>query len=163
MKRPSKIKIVSAKKAWLMLPNFSAITLFGIVYCKTKKMADEINKTDKIDSKLESHETIHVRQAESTKDSWVVYYLKYIWQWILNFPLIFVNLYAPYKFMPFELEAYANQDNWDYCLGKCEYWKKYNTLTLKQKKQFAKEYYSYPIKPYFTYFINKNINPILEK
>ena len=163
MKRPSKIKIVSAKKAWLMLPNFSAITLFGIVYCKTKKMADEINKTDKIDSRLESHETIHVRQAESTKDSWIVYYLKYIWQWILNFPLIFVNLYAPYKFMPFELEAYANQDNWDYCLGKCEYWKKYNTLTLKQKKQFAKEYYSYSIKPYFTYFINKNINPVLEK
>lgn len=161
MKRPSKIKVVTAKKAWLLFSGFAAITLFGVVYCKSQSRVDEINKTENIDSQLESHETIHVRQAESTHDSWLLYYLKYIWQWIINFPLIFVNTYAPYKFMPFELEAYANQDDWDYCLGKCENWKVYKKLTLKQKRQFAKDYYKSPIKPYFTSFIRININPVL--
>ena len=161
MKKPSLIKTVKAKKAWLLPPNIVAMTLFGIVYCKTRKMVDEINKSDNIDSQLESHETIHVRQAESTSDSWFIFYLKYIWQWLMNFPLIFVNFNAPYKFIPFELEAYRNQDEWDYCLGKCEKWKEYNKLTLKQKRSFAKEYYGYDIRPYFTKFIKEKIDPIL--
>ena len=159
MKKPSKIKCVSAKKGWFLLSNFSAITLFGVVYCKSQKRVDEINKSDNIDSQLESHETIHVRQAESTKDSWFIYYMKYIWQWIKNLPLIFVNLYAPYKFMGFELEAYRYQDDFRYCLGKCENWKKYNDLKLKQKRELAKKYYSYQI--YFLDFIKNNIDVLL--
>ena len=162
MKRPSKIKIVSAKKAWFLFSGFVAITLFGVIYCKSQSRVDEINKTDKIDSQLESHETIHVRQAESTSDSWIVFYLKYIWQWIKNFPLIFVNVDAPYKFMPFELEAYRYQDEWDYCLAKCEGWKRYNKLKLKEKRIFAKKYYCKGIKPYFTYFIKNEIDPTIE-
>jgi len=160
MKKPSKIKCVSAKKAWIMLLNFVAITLFGVVYCKSREMADNINKSDKIDSLLESHETIHVRQAESTKDSWLFYYAKYVWQWIKNLPIIFVNLYAPYKFISFELEAYRYQNDWNYCLGKCENWKKYNTLTLKQKRELAKEYYKFKIN--FSYFIMNKVDPLIK-
>lgn len=160
MKKPSKIKSVSGKKAWFLLPNFEAITLCGVVYCSSRARADKINESEKIDSQLESHETIHVRQAESTKDSWFIYYMKYIWQWICNFPLILVNIYAPYKFMPFELEAYRYQDEWDYCLGKCEKWKAYKTLTLKQKRSLAKTYYKH--KTYFTNFIKENIDTILD-
>ncbi len=157
--KPSKIKSVSGKKAWFLLPNFEAITLCGVVYCSSRARADKINESDKIDSQLESHETIHVRQAESTKDSWFIYYMKYIWQWICNFPLIFVNLYAPYKFMPFELEAYRYQDEWDYCLGKCEKWKAYKTLTLKQKRSLAKTKDKHTT--YFTNFIKEKIDTIL--
>lgn len=160
MKKPSKIKTVSGKKAWLMMPNFSAITLFGVVYCKSKSMADKINETDKVDSRLESHETIHVRQAESTSDSWLFFYAKYLWQWFKNLPLIFVNLYAPYKFMAFELEAYRYQDDWDYCLKVCDGWKAYNKLKLKDKRKVAKQYYKG--KYYFTTFIEKNIDPLLK-
>jgi len=159
MKKPSKIKCVSAKKGWFLLPFFSAITLFGVIYCKSQKRVDEINKSDNIDSQLESHETIHVRQAESTKDSWFVYYTKYIWQWIRNLPLITIHLFAPYMFIAFELEAYRYQGNFSYCLGKCENWKKYNKLSLKQKKELAKEYYNYKI--YFADFIKKNIDVLL--
>lgn len=161
MKRPSKIKAVTAKKAWFVPSNMVAITLFGVVYCRTQERADAINKSEKIDSQLESHETIHVRQAESTSDSWFLYYLKYIWQWLMNFPLIFINVSAPYKFISFEMEAYRYQDEWDYCLGKCEKWKEYNSLTLKQKREFAKEFYGYDIRPYFTKFIKEKIDPIL--
>lgn len=160
MKKPSKIKCVSAKKTWFLFSNFSAITLFGVVYCKSQQKADEINKSENIDSQLESHETIHVRQAESTKDSWLLYYLKYIWQWIKNFPLIFINLYAPYEFIAFELEAYRYQGKFSYCLEKCENWKKYNNLKLKQKRELAKEYYNN--KRYFPDFIKINIDPLLQ-
>ena len=79
----------------------------------------------------------------------------------MNFPLIFVNVYAPYKFVSFEMEAYRYQDEWDYCLGKCEKWKEYNKLTLKQKREFAKEFYGCDIRPYFTKFIKEKIDPIL--
>jgi len=159
MKKPSKIKSISAKKAWFLPSNFEAITLFGVAYCSSRKRADKINESENIDSQLESHETTHVRQAESTKDSWFIFYMKYIWQWIKNLPMIFINVYAPYKFMPFELEAYRYQDDWDYCLEKCEKWKKYNKLTLKQKRGFAKTYYGH--KTYFPDFIRDNIDPIL--
>jgi hypothetical protein len=159
MKKPSKIKSISAKKAWLLPSNFEAITLFGVAYCSSKARADKINESEAINSQLESHETIHVRQAESTKDSWFIYYMKYIWQWICNLPIIFVNIYAPYKFMEFELEAYRHQDNWDYCLGKCVDWKRYKKLTLKQKRSLAKEYYRHKI--YFPDFIETKIDPLL--
>lgn len=159
MKKPSKIKSISGKKAWLLPSNFEAITLFGVAYCHSRERADKINESENIDSLLESHETIHVRQAESTRDSWLVYYLKYIWQWLLNFPLIFINIYAPYKFIAFELEAYRYQNDWNYCLNKCEKWKEYNTLSLKQKRLLAKEYYNF--KTFFSDFIMYKIDPLL--
>ena len=104
--KPSKFITVKGRKAWFLLPGFSALTWKGYAYCKTQKEADKINSTDKIDSRLESHETIHIRQAESTHDSWFLFYTRYVWAYICNLPLIFINVYAPYKFMPFEIEAY---------------------------------------------------------
>jgi len=159
MAKPSKIKVVKAKKAWLLLPNTRAITLFGTIFCKKQKDVDLINATDEVDSDLKCHETIHVRQAENTKDSWFVYYFKYIWQWIMNFPLILVDIHAPYKFIPCELEAYRHEEEFDYCNNPCDGWKKYNTLKLKEKRMFAKEYYSGHY--IFRDFIREKIDPYL--
>lgn len=156
MKKPSNIKYITAKTTRLLFGSFQAITLFGIVYCKDKKKKDAINEYEGITSVLESHEGIHVRQAESVHNSWFLFYIRYIWQWICNLPLIFINSYAPYKFISFELEAYRYQDDWDYCLGKCIKWKDYNKLTLKQKRQLAKKYYK--DKYYFSNFIKDNID-----
>jgi hypothetical protein len=75
--------------------------------------------------------------------------------------LIFVNVDAPYTFISFELDAYRYQDKWDYCLAKCEGWKRYNKLKLKEKRIFAKKYYCKCIKPYFTDFIKNEIDPII--
>lgn len=152
--KPSKFITVKGKKAWFLLPNFSALTWKGYAYCKTKEDADKINSSDKIDSRLESHETIHIRQAESMNDSWFNFYLRYVWEYICNLPLIFINFYAPYKFMPIEIEAYLNQDNWDYCMNGAVYqWKEFEKLTLKEIRALAKEYYSSKPKPYFTSFL----------
>jgi hypothetical protein len=158
MKKPSEIKALTAKKAWFVPSSMIAITLFGVVYCHTQGRADTVNKSDKIDSQFESHETIHLRQAESTSDSWFLYYLKYIWQWLVNFPLIFVNVSAPYKFISFEMEAYRYQDEWDYCMhGALYQWKEFEKITLKEKRAWAKEYYNSRPKPYFTYFLREKL------
>ena len=162
--RPSKFITVKGRKAWLLLPGFSALTWKGYAYCKTRKQADIINSTEKIDSTLESHETIHIRQAESMKDSWFRFYAKYVWEWICNIPLITINLYAPYKFMPIEMEAYLNQDDWDYCMNGAVYqWKEFERLKLKDKRSLAKEYYDHKRKPYITGFLREKIKNIKNK
>lgn len=140
--KPSEIKTVTAKKTVFLLPHFRALTWKGTVYCKYKSDVDSINKHDYIDSTLKSHETIHVRQAESMKDSWFRFYLKYIIEWICNLPLVFVNLYAPYRFMPIEMEAYQNEKNWKYATnGAVCGWKELEKLTLKEKWKLAKKHY----------------------
>ena len=160
--KPSEFITVKGKKAFFLPPSFSCLVWKGYAYCKTQKEADKINETDKVDSKLESHETIHVRQAESMKDSWFRFYLRYCWEWVLNLPLITINLHAPYKFMPIEMEAYLNQDNWDYCMNGATYqWKELEKITLKQKKEMAREYYNSKPKPYFTYFLKEKLKPLL--
>ena len=151
--KPSKIKTIKAKKAWFLLTGFAALTWMGTVYCKRKEDIISLNKTTNIDSRLKSHETIHVRQAESMKDSWFFFYIRYVWEWIKNFPLIFININAPYMFMPIEMEAYLKQDNWKYATkGAVTKWKELEKLTLKEKRNMAKEYYK--SKPYFTHFLN---------
>lgn len=139
--RPSKIKVVTAKKAFLLPSAFRAITLFGVVYCQSNFDVQMINKTDEVDSDLKSHETIHVRQAQSKLNSWTLYYLSYIWKWICNLPIIFTGLYMPYKFIEFELEAFANETDHTYCTnGPVYQWKEFKKLSLKDKWNFSKQY-----------------------
>jgi hypothetical protein len=156
--KPSKFITVKGRKAWFLLPGFSALTWKGYAYCKSQKEADKINSTDKIDSRLESHETIHIRQAESTHDSWFLFYTRYVWEYICNLPLIFINIYAPYKFMPFEIEAYLNQDEWYYCMHGATYqWKDFEEMGIKARYKLAKKYYTSIFRPYITYFLKNEL------
>lgn len=143
--KPSKITHVVAKtNRFICPPGFIGLTFKGVVYTRKKSSNEKINKTEGIDSAFENHELIHVHQAVSTNDSWLLFYVLYIWQWILNLPLIFINIYAPYKFIAFEMEAYANENYMDYNLSNTDVkqWKDYNKLSLRKKWRFAKEYYS---------------------
>lgn len=142
--KPSEIKTVKSKKTWLLLPSFKGITWMGIVYCREQKYINEINKTDYIDSNFKSHETIHVRQAQAMKDSWFKFYLNYCFQYIKNLPLIFINIYAPYKLIPTEIEAYLNEGNWNYAekIEPVYQWKLFQKLSFKEKWQIAKTYYA---------------------
>ena len=61
-----------------------------------------------------------------------------------------------------EMEAYLNQDNWDYCMNGATYqWKELEKITLKQKKEIAREYYNSKPKPYFTDFLKEKLKPLL--
>ena len=142
--KPSEILTVRSKRTWLLLPSFKGITWMGVVYCRKQKYIDEINKSDNIDSSFKSHETIHVRQAQSMNDSWFRFYFNYCLQYIKNLPFIFINLYAPYKLIPTEIEAYLNQDNWKYAekIEPVYQWKLFQKLKFKDKRQIAKAYYA---------------------
>ena len=158
--KPSKFVTVKGRKAWFLLPGFAALTWKGYAYCKTRKMSDSINSTENINSQLKSHETIHIRQAESMKNSWFRFYIRYAWEWVCNIPLITINKYAPYLFMPIEMEAYLNHDNWDYCMhGEVHQWKEFEKLKLKERRKLAKEFYSYKPMIYITRFLkDKMVN-----
>lgn len=150
--KPSKVKTLTAKKTWLLLPSFKGITWMGVVYCRVQKYIDEINRSNDIDSNFKSHEMIHVKQAQSMKDSWFRFYCNYVFQYIKNFPLITVDLHAPYRLIPTEIEAYLNQDNWKYAAGEepVYQWKLYQGLTLKEKREIAIEYFKKKNKTYTT-------------
>ena len=148
--KPSEIKVIKTKKTCFLLPGFRAFMFFGTLYCRKKDDIEVINRSHMIDSQLECHETIHIRQAEDCNDSWFRYYMLYIWQWICNLPLIFINPHAPYKFIPFEIEAYTYQNDINHPYGKCDAWRKYKKMPMKEKKEHAKKYYNtrkWTIKP----------------
>ena len=144
MTKPSKITSIKAKKnIFLCPPYFGAITLMGIIYVRDKRLLERFNQTGGIDSSVESHEMIHVKQAVSTKDSWLMYYILYLWQWLCNLPLIIRGALMPYYFIAFELEAYINDVDWNYIVVNkdgCTMWKKLKKLTLSEKMKLAKEY-----------------------
>lgn len=81
------------------------------------------------------HEKIHALQAYYNYNKWYKFYLKYVWYWIIGNPII-KPYDSAYYTNPFEIEAYANQDNPDYIVSKYSY-KKY---IIKNKKQIYKEH-----------------------
>lgn len=156
--RPSKIKTIKAKRTKLLLPSFNAITWMGTIYCKKQTDVNSINASEEIDSQLKSHEAIHIRQAQSMKDSWFIFYLRYVWDWICNIPLIFINVHAPYKFIATEIEAYLNQNDFTYSTnGPVYQWKKFEKLPIGRKYNLAKEYYKNKGNYTFTNFIKNEI------
>ena len=60
----------------------------------------------------ERHEQIHLEQARKC-GSWMKYYRKYLWEWLKGNPVINPASSA-YMTIPWEIAAYANQDNPDY-------------------------------------------------
>lgn len=71
-------------------------------YIVTRKKEKRISETSL------RHEGIHVQQA-MRYSHWYKFYLKYIWEWIKGNPVIHPARSAYYT-IPFEVEAYANQD-----------------------------------------------------
>lgn len=122
--------------------NYFAMMWKGDVLIKNKDKDKWNNIKDSINGKeYINHEKIHLKQAVSTNDSWFNYYLIYVFMYIKNLPIIF-GFDFPYKFIAFEMEAYANEDNLQYLDNKekTEEWRKYNKLSLKDKRKYWKLY-----------------------
>ena len=161
--KPSKINVLKAKKALFLFPGYRALTWKGIAYCKNKYDIQLINFENRISSDFESHEMSHVKQAESTKDSWFCFYSLYLWYWIINWPLFLIGKYMPYYFIPFELEAMAHETNHDYPAHGAVYeWKKFKKLTFKEKWKLAKDYDNGIIKEGFKNYVRRVILPMIE-
>ena len=95
---------------WLR-KGYEAMTFFGTIVAASD---DEARLVDLDNSSLRRHETIHLRQAQSTHDSWLLFYLLYFWYTLRALPQNRRMKNAAYRINPFELEAYLHMDDPDY-------------------------------------------------
>lgn len=87
------------------------------------------------------HEGYHLDQAKQF-GSWLAYYWQYFKYWIKGNPIIYPASSAYYT-IPFEMEAYANENNPDYVVTKNS-WKRYEIKDRKKTyKQHMKDWKQY--------------------
>ena len=92
--------------------NVYAITLYPYVFIR-----DDGNE------RVINHEKIHLKQQ---RELWIVgFYLLYVAFWLFNL-MIYRSFQKAYHEIPFEREAYANDEDWVYLLNrKRNAWTKY--------------------------------------
>ena len=129
--RPSKITDMPAvvNTFWLR-KGYEGLTFFGHILTPSQELADRFNRGF---SSLKNHEMIHLRQAQSCGDSWLRFYLLYIWYWLKGLRMNRKMKHAAYLLNPFEMEAYARMDDLDYLKGPATEWRRYAKMSLKQR------------------------------
>ena len=104
---------------------YSAMSWCG--YILTKKKESDIKTT------TWNHENIHLQQAKY-KGSWLKYYADYVWEWIKGNPITYPASSAYYT-IPYEMEAYANEDKSDYEINTNKYKIKNRKKTYKENRK----------------------------
>lgn len=152
--RPSKVADMPAVVNTFWLPRgYEGLTFFGHILTPTQALADRFNA---VYSPLKHHEMIHLRQAQSCGDSWLRFYLLYIWYWLKdslgtvlsefkaklrkNRPQrVPMPKHAAYLLNPFELEAYGRMYDPDYlerCEGGAQEWRTFARMSLSQRLHY---------------------------
>lgn len=94
------------------------------------------DESPELSIRSKTHETIHLKQAQ-VKGSWIKYYWRYVCEWIKGNPIVHPASSAYYT-IPFEMEAYANEDNPDYPLN---YDGRYlHCYNIKNRKEIYRKY-----------------------
>lgn len=119
-------QIEVVKMKYFPFPGYSAMSWCGKV----------ITKRDNISDKTINHERIHLEQAlqiakQENTNTWLTYYWQYFKYWIKGNPFSGSSYYT----IPFEMEAYGNEHDFDYKVTK-DSWKKYE---IKDRKQTYKD------------------------
>ena len=136
--RPSKITDMPAvvNTFWLR-KGYEGLTFFGQILTPTQELADRFNASF---NALKNHEMIHLRQAQSCGDSWLRFYLLYIWYWLKALPANRKMKHAAYLLNPFEMEAYARMHDLDYLKGPATEWRRYAKMSLKDRLKLYRKY-----------------------
>ena len=137
--RPSKVVDMPAvvNTFWLR-KGYEGLTFFGQILAPTQELADRFNGS--ADRALKNHEMIHLRQAQSCGDSWIRFYLLYIWYWLTGLRMNRKMKHAAYLLNPFEMEAYARMNDLDYLKGPATEWRRYAKVPLKERLKLYKKY-----------------------
>ena len=92
--------------------NIWAITLYPFIICKGK-----------LDQRTRTHEIIHLHQQ---RELWLIgFYLLYVCYWLVGVWKL-RSFHKAYMFIPFEKEAYANDEDPTYPLRRRPFsWRKY--------------------------------------
>ena len=118
---------------------FTAATVFGRIYTRTQEAADHLN--NRFDA-LKNHEMIHLRQAQSTHDSWLLFYVRYFWYSLRAIGYIWRMKNAMYYLNPFEIEAYRHMYEKDYlerCDGGAVEWKEFARMSLAARLRYVRK------------------------
>jgi hypothetical protein len=136
--RPSKVADMPAvvNTFWLR-KGYEGLTFFGQILTPTQELADRFNAG--LDE-MKNHEMIHLRQAQSCGDSWLRFYLLYIWYWIKGLRMNRKMKHAAYLLNPFEMEAYARMHDLDYLKGPATEWRRYAKMKLKDRLKLYQKY-----------------------
>lgn len=97
----------------LLFPQFSAITLFGHVFMRRSFKEMEQYLDTHRGKVMANHEKIHMIQASTFKTRYFGFYMYYIGYWIKNLFTKGFSMNAYYN-IPFEKEAYQNENNFGY-------------------------------------------------
>ena len=136
--RPSKVADMPAVVNSFWLPKgYEGLTFFGKILAPTQELADHFNRGF---SSLKNHEMIHLRQAQSCGDSWIRFYLLYIWYWLKGLRMNRKMKHAAYLLNPFEMEAYARMHDLDYLKGPATEWRRYAKMKLKDRLKLYQKY-----------------------
>ena len=130
--RPSRVADMPAvvNHFWLR-KGFEGLTFFGKILTPTQALADEFNEGF---TALKNHEMIHLRQAQSCGDSWLRFYLLYLWYWLRALPANRKLKHGAYLLNPFEMEAYRHMHNLDYLAkGEANEWRKFAKMSIKER------------------------------
>ena len=77
---------------------------------------------------------IHLRQAQSCGDSWLRFYLLYLWYWLRALPANRRMRHASYLLNPFEMEAYRHMNDLHYLAkGEANEWRKFAKMSIKER------------------------------
>ena len=112
---------------------YDALTFFGTIVAASPEMAAAMESDE--GKQLLNHEMIHLHQARDTHDSWLCFYLLYIWYYLRLLPFSFRQRNAAYILNPFELEAYRHMHDMGYLdRSDCgRLWRKYAKLTAEER------------------------------
>lgn len=139
-RRPSRIKDMPAKvSTFLCREGFAGITFFGRIYTDSQEVADALNHGHPV---MKNHEMIHLRQAQDTGDSWLIFYLLYLMQWLRGICLDRRGRRLAYYLNPFEMEAYINERDMHYP-GAAEAgaagWREYRRMTFPERYKLMRK------------------------
>ena len=136
--RPSRVVDMPAVVNTFWLPKgYEGLTFFGHILAPTQAEADRFNSSY---TSMKNHEMIHLRQAQACGDSWLRFYLLYIWYWLKNKIVLLRKRHRPcrlknaaYLLNPFEIEAYARMHDLDYLKGPATEWRQYAKMPIKER------------------------------
>ena len=116
-RRPSRLTDMPAvRNTFWLRRGYAAVTFFGTIMTSSQWHADRMNSRE---NDIKRHEMIHLRQAQSLHDSWLLFYVRYLWYYLRALPLNRRMRHAAYRLNPFELEAYDHMGDPTY-LERCK-------------------------------------------
>lgn len=137
-RRPSRIDdMVALADGFWLRKGYEALTFFGFIVTHSAAEAKVINGRP---SALKNHEMIHLRQAQSTANSWTQFYVRYLWYSLLALAYCRRLKNAAYLLNPFEMEAYDNMYDAHY-LDSCrekgtDGWRRFARMRLSERLDY---------------------------